>query len=176
MSCMALCWTFTLHLNRNREEWVIYPFCKTWNCFRWCVSIVFQWFSAVQSWSQTPPVWKFLNIGLCPCPGHSQCDYTVTACTYSTGIWGCGGVGEERPGHEGGVHGGPHGEGAAAAHDAAVPRRPSGAGGTHQDVAQMQVTSSSRKVCPVSWSGKGVVGPCVSSEGYQMSLAGAGIG
>ena len=50
-------------------------------------------------------------------------------------------MGEEGPGHEGGVHGGPHGEGAAASHDAPVSRGPGGAGGTYQDVAQMQVTS-----------------------------------
>ena len=50
-------------------------------------------------------------------------------------------MGEEGPGHEGGVHGGPHGEGAAAAHDASVPRGQGGTGGTHKDVAQMQVKS-----------------------------------
>ena len=70
-------------------------------------------------------------------------------------------MGEEGPGHEGGVHGGSHGEGAAAADDTAVPRGPSGAGGTHQNVAQMQVKSvNTQRLSHVFW-GEGVVGNCV---------------
>ena len=49
-------------------------------------------------------------------------------------------MGEEGPGHEGGVHGGPDGEGAITTHDATVSGGQSGPGGAHQNVAQMQVS------------------------------------
>ena len=39
---------FTLHLNRDREEWAMYPFDRSWNCFRHCVLIILQWLSCVQ--------------------------------------------------------------------------------------------------------------------------------
>ena len=64
-------------------------------------------------------------------------------------------MGEEGPGHEGGVHGRPDGEGAAAADDAPVPRGSGGAGGTHQDVAQMQVTSMNTQRLSRVWGGRG---------------------
>ena len=40
----------------------MWPFFRSWNYFRWCVSIVFQWLSGVQSWTQTQSVWKFSEL------------------------------------------------------------------------------------------------------------------
>ena len=62
MGCMVLCRTFHTASEQGQgsekgQGRLVHLFFRSWNCFRWCFSFVFQWLSGVQSWSQTQPVW-----------------------------------------------------------------------------------------------------------------------
>ena len=42
---------------RTGKNGFMYPIFRSWNCFKWCVLMISQWLSGVQSRSQTQPVW-----------------------------------------------------------------------------------------------------------------------